>query len=121
MSNNDTHTSGKLALHGGPKAVTTPLPPWPAFDDNAIRAVEQVLRPGKVEYWTGPHGMEFEKQFAAWQGSRYAVSVRTGTPRLPRQAGGAEAWAGDEVILPITRHRLQLLLVQAGAIPRSPT
>ncbi len=119
MSNNDTHTSGKLALHGGPKAVPTPLPPWPAFDDNAIRAVEQVLRSGKVNYWTGPHGMEFEKQFAAWQGSRYAVSVATGTAALHVSLAVLGIGPGDEVIVPsYTFIASSFSIVQAGAIPR---
>ena len=39
-----------LALHGGPKAVRDPLPSWPSFDEPAIRAVEAVLRSGKVNY-----------------------------------------------------------------------
>jgi len=39
---------GKLAIDGGPEAVTRTLPGWPAFDDAAIRAVEDVLRSGKV-------------------------------------------------------------------------
>ena len=74
--------SAKLAIDGGPKAVTNKLPGWPQFDENAIRAVEAVLRSGKVNYWTGPKGMEFEKQFAEWQGSKYAISVATGTAAL---------------------------------------
>ncbi len=37
---------------------------------------------GKVNYWIGPKGTEFEKQFAAWQGSKYADSASTGTSAL---------------------------------------
>ena len=72
----------KLAIDGGPKAVTNKLVGWPKFDENAIKAVEGVLRSGKVNYWTGPKGMEFEKQFAEWQGSKFAISVATGTAAL---------------------------------------
>jgi hypothetical protein len=39
-----------LAIRGGPKAVQDPLPHWPWFDDAAIRAVEDTLRSGKVNY-----------------------------------------------------------------------
>ena len=60
----------KLAIDGGAKAVTNKLVPWPKFDEKAITAVEEVLRSGKVNYWTGKKGMEFEKKFAEWQGSR---------------------------------------------------
>ena len=55
-----------LAINGGAKAVTNELAGWPQFDEKAIKSVEEVLRSGKVNYWTGPRGMEFEKKFAAW-------------------------------------------------------
>ena len=84
------NASAKLAIDGGSKSVTNKLAGWPQFDENAIRAVENVLRSGKVNYWTGPKGMEFEKQFAEWQGSKYAVSVATGTAALHV---GLAAWA----------------------------
>ena len=66
-----------LAIMGGPKAVTSNKIGWPNFDEKAIKSVEDVLRSGKVNYWTGPKGMEFEKKFAEWQGSKYAISVAT--------------------------------------------
>ena len=47
----------KLAIDGGPKTVRDKLPPWPCFDEKAIKAVEEVLRSGKVNYWTGRRGM----------------------------------------------------------------
>ena len=72
----------KLAVDGGSKTVTNKLIGWPKFDEKAIKAVEEVLRSGKVNYWTGSRGMEFEKKFAAWQGSKYAISVATGTAGL---------------------------------------
>jgi hypothetical protein len=37
----------KLAVDGGPKVVTNKLTPWPHFDENAIKAVEGVLRSGR--------------------------------------------------------------------------
>src|ERR1700724_3781736 len=73
----------RLAIQGGPKAVANRLAGWPQFDENAIHAVQEVLRSGKVNYWTGRKGMEFEQRFAEWQGSRYAISVATGTAALP--------------------------------------
>lgn len=108
-----------LALHGGPKTVRDPLPHWPAFDERAIRSVEEVLRSGKVNYWTGPRGMEFEKRFAEWQGSRYAVSVATGTAALHVGLSALGIGPGDEVIVPsYTFIASSFSIVQAGAIPR---
>ncbi len=111
--------SQKLAIDGGPKAVTNALPHWPAFDENAIRAVEQVLRSGKVNYWTGPNGMEFEQRFAGWQGSKFGISVATGTAALHVCLAALGIGPGDEVIVPsYTFIATSFAVVQAGAIPR---
>jgi dTDP-4-amino-4,6-dideoxygalactose transaminase len=109
----------KLAIDGGPKAVTNKLAIWPQFDEKAIRAVEEVLRSGKVNYWTGRKGMEFEKRFAEWQGSRYAISVATGTAALHVSLAALGIGPGDEVIVPsYTFIATSFSVVQAGAIPR---
>jgi dTDP-4-amino-4,6-dideoxygalactose transaminase len=111
--------SEKLAIHGGPKAVTNHLVGWPQFDENAIAAVTDVLRSGKVNYWTGKRGMEFEKKFAAWQGSKYAISVATGTAALHVALSALGLGPGDEVIVPsYTFIATSFSVVQAGAIPR---
>ena len=109
----------KLAIDGGPKAVTNELAPWPQFDENAIRAAEQVLRSGKVNYWTGPKGMEFERKFAAWQGSRFAISTSSGTSALHVALSALGIGPGDEVIVPsYTFIASSFSIVQAGAVPR---
>ena len=111
--------SQKLAIDGGPKAVTNKLAGWPQFAEEGIAAVEQVLRSGKVNYWTGPKGMEFEKKFAEWQGSKYAVSVATGTAALHVCLSALGVGPGDEVIVPsYTFIATSFAVVQAGAIPR---
>jgi dTDP-4-amino-4,6-dideoxygalactose transaminase len=109
----------KLAIDGGTPAVRDPLPHWPTFDERGIKDVEAVLRSGKVNYWTGRKGMEFEKQFAAWQGSGYAVSVATGTAALHVGLTALGIGPGDEVIVPsYTFIASSFSVVQAGAIPR---
>jgi dTDP-4-amino-4,6-dideoxygalactose transaminase len=109
----------RLAFEGGPKAVANRLTMWPQFDEPAIRAVEAVLRSGKVNYWTGPQGMEFERRFAQWQGSRYAISVATGTAALHVALGALGVGPGDEVIVPsYTFIATSFAVLQAGAIPR---
>ncbi len=112
-------SSDTLAIDDGPKAVTNTLIGWPQFDERAIRAVEAVLRSGKVNYWTGPEGMEFEKKFAEWQGSKYAISVATGTAALHVCLVALGIGPGDEVIVPsYTFIATSFSVVQAGAIPR---
>lgn len=109
----------KLAINGGPKAVTLPKLGWPNFDENTIKAVEAVLRSGKVNYWTGHKGQEFEEKFAEWQGSKYAVSVATGTAALHVSLAALGIGPGDEVIVPsYTFIATSFSVLQAGAIPR---
>ncbi len=109
----------KLAIAGGPKAVKNALAGWPQFDDNAISSVVEVLRSGKVNYWTGPRGMEFEKKYAQWQGSGYAISTATGTAALHVTLTALGIGPGDEVIVPsYTFIATSFSVVQAGAIPR---
>src|SRR5882757_985781 len=109
----------RLAIDGGPKAVTNKLASWPQFDERAIQSVQGVLRSGKVNYWTGRKGMEFEQKFAEWQGSRYAISVATGTAALHVALNSLGIGPGDEVIVPsYTFIATSFSVVQAGAIPR---
>ncbi|HVV02548.1 MAG TPA: DegT/DnrJ/EryC1/StrS family aminotransferase [Verrucomicrobiae bacterium] len=109
----------QLAIHGGPKAVRNKLQGWPHFDEKAIASVEEVLRSGKVNYWTGRKGMEFERRFAEWQGSKYAISVATGTAALHVALNALGIGPGDEVIVPsYTFIATSFSVVQAGAIPR---
>jgi len=109
----------KLAIDGGPKAVTNRLAGWPQFDEKAINSVQEVLMSGKVNYWTGPKGMEFEREFAAWQGSKYAISASSGTSALHIALSALGIGPGDEVIVPsYTFIASSFSVVQAGAVPR---
>lgn len=111
--------SDKLAIDGGPKAVTNNLIGWPQFNEAAIKAVEGVLRSGKVNYWSGPLGMKFENDFAKWQGSEYGISVTNGTAALHVALAACGIGPGDEVIVPsYTFIATSFSVVQAGAIPR---
>ena len=109
----------QLALEGGAKTVTLDLARWPQFNEKAITAVQEVLRSGKVNYWTGSNGIEFEKKFAQWQGSKYAISVSSGTAALHTSISALGIGPGDEVIVPsYTFIASGFSIVQAGAVPR---
>lgn len=116
---NESAINQKLAVDGGPKAVTNQLVGWPNFDEKAIKAVEEVLRSGGVNYWTGPHGRDFEEKFAQWQGSKFAISTSSGTSALHVALAVLGIGPGDEVIVPsYTFIASSFSVVQAGAIPR---
>jgi dTDP-4-amino-4,6-dideoxygalactose transaminase len=89
-----------LAIHGGPKSVTTHFP-WPVFAEEEIRAVAGVVASGK---WGNPDcGDEverFESEFAAFCGSKYAVSCVNGSVSLRLALIACGVKPGDEVIVP---------------------
>ena len=71
-----------------------------------------------VNYWTGKRGMEFEKKFAEWEGSAYAISCTNGTAALHIALASLGVGPGDEVIVPSYSFiASSFCAVQAGAIP----
>ncbi len=72
--------------------------PWPFFADDEIEAAVQVLRSGKVNYWTGDEGRLFEKEFAAFVGCDHAVAMVNGTAALECALKALGIGPGDEVI-----------------------
>ena len=109
----------RLAIEGGKKAVKTRLGHWPQFDAATLKAVAGVLASGKVNYWTGPKGMEFEKEFARWMGAKFAISTTNGTSALHVALAGLGIGPGDEVIVPsYTFIATAFAVCQAGAVPR---
>ena len=72
--------------------------PWPYFADDEIEAAVQVLRSGKVNYWTGDESRLFEKEFAAFVGCDHAVAVVNGTAALECALKALGIGLGDEVI-----------------------
>ena len=74
------------------------FPAWPQFDRRTERKVVEILRSGKVNYWTGPQGRAFEDAWAKWLGVRNAVSVTNGTAALHLALTALGVGAGDEVI-----------------------
>ena len=72
--------------------------PWPHFDCEEIEAVTSVLRSGKVNYWTGEQGRQFENEFAQSIGVEHAVCVANGTVALELALHALGIGPGDEVI-----------------------
>ncbi|WP_044199993.1 DegT/DnrJ/EryC1/StrS family aminotransferase [Dyadobacter tibetensis] len=89
-----------LAINGGPKEVTTPFS-WPIFDAQEIKAVAEVVASGQ---WGNPDctGLvaKFEEEFAAYCGSKYAVSCVNGSVSLRLALIACGVKPGDEVIVP---------------------
>lgn len=74
------------------------FPSWPVFDADERNAVIAVLASGKVNYWTGSIGREFERDYAAHTGRKHAVALHNGTLALELALYAYGIGAGDEVI-----------------------
>ncbi len=55
---------------------------WPLFTQEEADKASSVLLSNKVNYWTGQEGREFEKEFAAFAETEYAIAVANGTLAL---------------------------------------
>lgn len=98
--------------------LNTPFSPWPSYTDEEAMAVQQVLLSNKVNYWTGNQCRDFEREFAAWCGSRYAITLSNGTLALDLALKGLGIGPGDEVVVtPRTFIASVSCVVNAGAIP----
>ncbi len=99
--NGKSAAPSKLALFGGPKAVTRPpndMYTWPIITNEDEEAVLKVLRSGGMSGTDVT--IEFEKDFCSWQGSKYALGFSSGTAAIQGAMYGCKVGVGDEVICP---------------------
>ena len=94
------------------------LNPWPSFTKEEANRVSEILLSNKVNYWTGQEGREFEKEFACFADSEYAIAVSNGTTALDLALNALEIGSGDEVIVTSRTFIASISsIVNAGAIP----
>lgn len=107
-----------LAIEGGEKTVTKHFP-WPIYDEAEVQAVAAVIQSGK---WGNPDCSDvvedFEKEFAAYCGSKYAVSCVNGSVSLRLALIACGVRPGDEVIVPpYTFIATASTVVEANCVP----
>jgi dTDP-4-amino-4,6-dideoxygalactose transaminase len=89
-----------LATAGSECALdTATLPPWPYYAADERSAADAVLASGKVNYWTGEQGRQFEREYAAHLGLPFAIALANGTVALELPLRMWQIGAGDEVIV----------------------
>jgi dTDP-4-amino-4,6-dideoxygalactose transaminase len=102
----------ELALFGGPKAVqnvSDDMFAWPIVTQEDEDAVLEVLRRGAM---SGTDiTLQFEKEFAAWQGTKYALGYTNGTMALQAAMFACEIGHGDEIISPSLTYWASILPV----------
>jgi dTDP-4-amino-4,6-dideoxygalactose transaminase len=75
------------------------ISPWPYYEADEIEAAAQTLRSGKVNYWTGELGRQFEVAYAKSVGKQYGIALANGTVALELALRVLGVKAGDEVIV----------------------
>lgn len=110
--------ANKPGIRIGLNGIPTYLPQWPSFGTAEQKAVYEVLASGRVNYWTGSEGREFEREFAAYVGSRHALALANGTVALELALYALGVGAGDEVITtPRTFVASASAVVTRGGVP----
>jgi len=98
--------------------LNTSFSPWTCFTEQEITAVSEVLRSNKVNYWTGQEGKCFEKEFAQFCNSEYAIAVANGTLALDLALQILDIKSGDEVIVTSRTFIASISsIINAGATP----
>ena len=108
----------KLAINGGEKSYKGTFPMWPQFNPACYDKVVDILKSGKVNYWTGEVGKKFEEEWAKYIGVKNAISVSNGTAALHTALAALNIGPGDEVIC--TSYSFiasSFCVLQAGALP----
>jgi dTDP-4-amino-4,6-dideoxygalactose transaminase len=94
------------------------LGPWPVYADDEQSAVNEVLRSGRVNYWTGDECELFEQEFARYCHAGKAIALSNGTVALELALEAAGIGPGDKVIVtPRTFIASASCVVRVGARP----
>lgn len=107
-----------LAHFGGTKTIDKKFG-WPIFDESEVNAVAEIVKSGA---WGNPNCdgqvLEFEKKFASFCGTKYALSCANGSVALRLALIACGVKPGDEVIVPpYTFIATASIVVEANCVP----
>ncbi|MGQ9605233.1 MAG: DegT/DnrJ/EryC1/StrS family aminotransferase [Thermogutta sp.] len=108
----------KLALEGGPKAVTLVPPTRPRWGEPELRQLEAMLRQNSLFYWDGPQTQLLTERFQEVCPVKYVQTCSSGTAALHIAVSAAGIGPGDEVITtPITDMGTVIGVIYQQAVP----
>lgn len=118
MTNETISLKDRLAINGGPKTINKTFN-WPVFDQSDVQAVAEVVASGA---WGNPDckGLveKFEKEFAGYCGSKYAITCVNGSVALRLALIACGVRPGDEVIVPpYTFIATASIVLEANCVP----
>jgi dTDP-4-amino-4,6-dideoxygalactose transaminase len=71
---------------------------WPHYSNQEIKKVIEVIKSGKVNYWTGSEVKNFEKEFSNYFGNKYSIAICNASLGLEAALLALNIGKGDEVI-----------------------
>jgi dTDP-4-amino-4,6-dideoxygalactose transaminase len=107
-----------LAILGGPKTLDKKFD-WPVYDESDVNAVAEIVRSGN---WGNPDCGDvveaFEKEFASFCGTKYALTCVNGSVALRLALIACGVKPGDEVIVPpYTFIATASIVLEANCVP----
>ena len=72
---------------------------YPSFDKKTIKKVQEVLKSGRVNYWTGNECKIFEKEFSNYHKVKYSLSISNGSVALEMALKALNLKKKDSVIV----------------------
>lgn len=118
MSTDLVKLKQQLAINGGPKTIDKKFN-WPIYDESDVAAVTEVAKSGA---WGNPDCKgfveKFEKEFADYCGSKYAITCVNGSVALRLALIACGVRPGDEVIVPpYTFIATASIVLEANCVP----
>ncbi|MFZ5447597.1 MAG: DegT/DnrJ/EryC1/StrS family aminotransferase [Thermodesulfobacteriota bacterium] len=124
-------TNKDLAINGGPPVRTKPWLDNFTIGEEEKQAARRALDSGYLSlfegshapdppfsFWGGPEVQQLEKEWCAYYGVKYAVSMNSATSGLYAAIGALGLGYGDEVIVsPYTMSACAVCTLMYGAIP----
>ncbi len=97
--------------------LNTEFSPWPSYTEEEADAIKRVLLSNQVNYWTGKETREFEKEFAHWVGTEYAVAMSNGTVALEAALMALGIDEGEVITTSRTFVASASSIVKVGLVP----
>jgi perosamine synthetase len=93
-------TPSTLALHGGPKAVTTEIPPRRRWGEPELARLSAMVEQESLFYWNGPQTRALLEAFRRHYPLRHCMPCSSGSAALHIAVAALRLKPGDEVIVP---------------------
>ena len=98
--------------------INTNFSSWPQITNEEVESVSKVLLSNRLSYWTGEEVRSFEKEFADYIGSNFAIALANGTVALETALKTFNLDSRDEVIVTSRTFIASVSsIINSGAIP----